>query len=161
MAISSPSQTGCVTLQLERWADFYPDAQHLFPLHWRELALNQDPIPLDCDVEGYAALDNLGKLQILSARVDGKLVGYIMYFLHSHLHYKSTGLMALTDMYFVLPEYRRGTGLKLFREWERILKERGIVQAITSCKVHEDHTEFFEKLGWTHSDNTFVKVLCQ
>ena len=67
--------------------------------------------------------------------------------------------MGLTDMYFVLPAYRKGTGLRLFIESERELRKRGIVKAITSCKVHEDHTEFLEALGWTLSDYTFCKIL--
>jgi hypothetical protein len=149
------------TLQLESWGEFYPDAKFLFPLHWKELALNHAHIELDCDVEGYSNLEKLGRLLILSARSDGKLVGYITCFLMHHLHYKSSGLMALTDMYFVLPEFRHGTGVCLFLEWERILRERKVIQAITSCKVHQDHSKLFSKLGWTHSDNTFVKVLCQ
>ena len=159
MQTSAPSLT--VTFQIEPWAKFYPDAKDLFLLHWKELGLNHEAVPLDCDVEGYANLDKIGKLFILTARASGRLVGYLTFFLHGHLHYKSSGLMALTDMYFVLPEFRRGTGLKLFRFWEQFLRERNIVQAITSCKVHEDHTRMFELMGWTHSDNTFIKVLCR
>lgn len=148
-----------LTFQTERWAKFYPDSKVVFPLHWRELALNQAEIPLSIDEEKYANLDRLGILLIVTARLDGRLVGYYLWFLMPHPHYASSGPMGLTDMYFVLPEYRKGVGTKLFVASELELRKRGIVKAITSCKVHEDHTELLERLGWTFSDKTFCKLL--
>lgn len=148
-----------ITIQTERWAQFYPDSKQVFPGHWRELALHQDAIPLSIDEDKYAALDRLDILLILTARNEGKLVGYYLWFLMPHSHYASSGPMGLTDMYFVLPECRRGAGAKLFLASERELRRRGIVKAITSCKVHEDHTEFLELMGWELSDYTFVKLL--
>lgn len=148
-----------ITFQLERWAGFYANGQKLFYDHWRELALNQDEIPIDIDVEGYQRLEDLGILMILTARADGELIGYVLSFLMPHLHYKSSGPMCMTDMYYVRPEFRHGVGALMFLRWERELKQRGIKKAITSTKVHQDHSQLFLKLGWTHSDNTFVKVL--
>lgn len=146
-------------IKVERWAQFYPDSKALFPSHWKELALHQDEIPLSIDEEKYATLDAAGILLILTARYSGKLVGYYLWFLMPHPHYAAAGSMGLTDMYYVLPEYRAGVGARLFIASERELLKRGIVKAITSCKVHEDHSEFLERLGWTFSDKTFVKLL--
>ena len=148
-----------VTIQVERWAKFYPDSKAIFPEHWKELALNQGEIPLSIDEEKYFNLDRLGILLILTARDSGKLVGYYLWFLMPHPHYASSGAMGLTDMYFILPEYRTGLGAKLFVASEKELRNQGIIKAITSCKVHEDHTAFLEKLGWTLSDFTFCKML--
>lgn len=147
-----------IQFQEEHWADFCVDAQHLFPLHWKELALNQEVIQLDPDHDLYNAIDKSGQLMILTAREDGKLLGYNVYFIRNHMHYKLTKV-AMTDMYFVLPEARRGVGLKLFIEAEQRLKARGVKLAITSCKVHEDHERLFTRLGWTFSDKTFVKFI--
>lgn len=153
-------ETGvAVELQTETWSDFYKDAQFIFPIHWRELALNQDEIKIDVDLDGYLNMERLGRLLVITARSSGRLVGYFISFLMHHLHYKSTGTMAITDMYYVLPAYRNGTGMRLFIEWERILRERGVAFAMTSCKLHQDHQVLFEKLGWTFSDKTFVKYL--
>jgi hypothetical protein len=148
-----------ISFQLEKWAGFYPDAKPLFDRHWRELALNQAEIPIDCDVERYQQMEDLGILLVLTARSGERLAGYLLSFLMPHLHYKSSGKMAITDMYFMLPEFRRGTGAQLFLEWERVLRSRSIKLAMTSCKVHQDHSRLFTRLGWTHSDNTFVKLL--
>lgn len=155
-----PALSACaVEFQLEPWVKFWTEGQIIFPQHWRELALNQTKIQMDVDAEGYATLERLGKLLVFTARSEGRLVGYILTLLMNHFHYKSAGPMALTDMYFVLPEFRHGAGARMFLAWENMLREHNVVQAITSCKVHQDHSRLFEKLGWTHSDNTFVKVL--
>lgn len=131
----------------------------LFPQHWKELARFQDEIALKCDRERYAALEKAGALLLITARNEGTLIGYFVGFLFPHLHYCGSGLWGMTDMYFVLPEFRKGTGLKLFVAFERELRARGVTQAVTSCKVHEDHTELLTKLGWTWTDKTFQKHL--
>ena len=148
-----------VSIQVERWAEFYPDSKQVFPEHWRELALHQADIQLSIDEEKYANLDRLDILLIVTARDEGRLVGYYLWFLMPHPHYAASGPMGLTDMYFVLPAYRSGTGAKLFMASEQELRRRGILKAITSCKVHENHTDFLELLGWELSDFTFVKLL--
>lgn len=148
------------TFQEEKFAAFFAEAQDLFVQHHAELALHQNKIKMDLDAEAYQNLENAGRLFVLTARVDGKLVGYLVAFpIPGHMHYKSAGPMCLTDMYFILPEFRRGIGAKLFTEFERIMRERGFVQIMTGCKKHQDHSALLERLGWTHSDLTFVKVL--
>jgi hypothetical protein len=147
------------TIQVERWTTFYPDGKEIFPIHWEELALHREEIPLSIDEKKYEALDAQDILLILTARDQGALVGYFLWFLMPHGHYLSSGVMGLTDMYYVLPEYRHGTGAKLFIASERELRNRGAIKAITSCKVHENHTLFLECMGWELSDYTFVKLL--
>lgn len=131
----------------------------LFPQHWKELARFQDQIALKCDRARYADLEKADALLLITARAEKRLVGYFVGFLFPHLHYAGAGLWGLTDMYFVLPEFRRGAGLKLFLAFENELRARGCVQAVTSCKVHEDHSELLLKLGWTWTDKTFQKHL--
>ena len=148
-----------LTFHNENWAEFYQEAKELFPLHWKELAVFQDKYKPDVDYWRYLKMHELGIIDILAARVSGRLVGYVVAFLQVHLHYKSAGTMAYTDMYFVLPEFRKGVGLRLFVEFEKRMKAKGVVQLMTSCKVEHDRTEFFEKLGWAHTDNTFAKYI--
>ena len=148
-----------ITFHVEQWAEFYPDVKPIFPLHWKELALHQEEIPLSIDEAKYEALDKGGILLIITARDSGELVGYYLWFLMPHLHYCASGPMGLTDMYFVLPEYRKGVGARLFIFSEIELRKRGVVKAITSCKAHSDHSALFDRLGWVLSDLTFVKYL--
>jgi hypothetical protein len=146
-------------IQVEPWSSVVEEMEELFPLHWKEIAVFQDEIALKCDRERYAALEKAGALLVITARADKKLIGYFVSFVLPHPHYQGSGLWAMTDMYFVLPEYRTGTGLKLFVAFEEIVRAKGVVQAVTSCKLHQDHTPLLEKLGWTWTDKTFQKHL--
>lgn len=149
-----------LTFQVERWRDVFPEIEPLTPAHWEEMALDRDLVKIDMDVERYAKLDEMNMIHVTTVRDDGNLAGYVICFIVTHMHYRSAGEMALADMYWLKPEYRRGfAGIRLFQTMERSLKERGIVRAHMSCKVHQDHTKLFQFLGWTLTDFTFGKVL--
>jgi hypothetical protein len=133
--------------------------RHL-PKHWESLGLDREHIKPDLDYERYAKLDEMEMMHCVTARADGKLVGYIICFLIIHMHYKSSGMMALADMYYILPEYRvGGLGAKMFMEMERGLRANNITRAHMSCKTHEDHSQLFIKMGWKLTDYTFSKFL--
>lgn len=149
-----------LTFQMERWSSI-PRAEMdpLFTLHWEEIALQKDKIKLEVDYDRYRQLDEKNMLHIITVRDSGKLVGYHCSLLDSHLHYKSH-VMALTDVYFLLPEYRRGTaGIRLFQFVERTLKERGITKMITATKLHQDKGRFLESLGWIEIERVYTKML--
>lgn len=149
-----------VTIQEEKWADVVPEMRPLWELHWREMALDQDSIKIDMDVEKYAQMDALGLIHVTTVRDAEKLVGYVICFVIRHMHYYRAGEMALADMYWIRPEYRRGnTGIRLFREMERALQARGVIRCHMSCKVHLDMTKLFERLGYKKTDFTFSKML--
>lgn len=144
-------------VQVEPWASALPEMRELFPLHWKEIALFQDEIPMDLDEEHYGNLDAKGVLLLLTARVHRKLVGYFIGYFFPHPHYKNSGPWATTDMYWVLPEYRTGTGLKLFVAFEKLARAKGARHGVTSCKIHQDHLELLTKLGWQWTDRTLQK----
>ena len=133
--------------------------KELFPLHWEELALNRDAIKMDVFEARYAEMESMGALLVVTARAGERLVGYFVVFLLPHLHYQSFGLMAHTDMYFVLKEFRNGAGAKLILCVQDALRKRGIRKMYMSCKAHQDQTQLFEALGFTLSDKMFTKML--
>lgn len=149
-----------VSVQTETWTEIDSDIEGVAGLHWQELALDQLLFERDLDHERYLKMEELGMIHVVTARDERKLVGYIVCFVMPHMHYKSSGLVALADMYFVIREYRKGgLGVRMFREMERGLRERNVIRAHMSCKVHEDHTRLFEGMGWKLTDLTFSKLL--
>lgn len=146
-------------VQVEKWSDVIGEMRPLFAEHFRELGVNQGRLAVRADEARYLELEKLGILFVITVRAEGRLVGYFTGFTMPHLHYLGAGPWAMTDMYYIQPEYRSGSGLKLFRRFKQIARERGCRFAVTSCKVHEDHSALLEKLGALWTDKTFVFAL--
>lgn len=121
------------------WERFSAIAHELPPLfieHWRELALNQDTIPLDPDWDRFYKLDVEGVLLVLTARLEGRLVGYAFLLGGPHLHYKST-LWGHVDMFWTDPLIRTGwTGVKFFKALIQGARESGMVNLTVPTKNH-------------------------
>ncbi len=149
-----------IVFQVENFADFVKDAKAIFPEHWKELALDQDRIKLSLDLTKYEKAEKDGILHIVTARENGKMVGYYTAGILPHLHYSNAGLMASTDMYFVLPEYRKGnTGARFMAAIEKSLRDKGIKKIYISCKAHLDLSVLFEFMGYKFTDKMFTKLL--
>lgn len=147
------------TYAVENWFEALAEMQALWPLHWDEVAMDKESIPLDPDYQAYAALANSGSMHLLVARQAGKMIGYHVSVVRGHLHYK-TSLSSFTDMYFIHPDYRKGmVGVKLFKEAEKTLKARGVQKMSIGTKVSLDMSRIFERLGWTETERLYTKFI--
>lgn len=157
-----------VTYATQSFESFFAEAGHLLQDHWREVARDQDEVPYDPDVPQYLLLDSIGALQVLVARCNGKMVGYHLSIIRPHLHYKST-LHAFTDIYYVNPEYRRGTGagINLFLEAVRLWAKRGVRKAYTGTKIFGvsalgkslDISLLLKRQGWQLGEHMFTLLI--
>lgn len=148
-----------VTYAVEPWRQYKAEALCLWPQHWQEIAIDREAIPLKVDYDQYDALDAIGALHVLVARSAGKIVGYWLGIIRPHLHYADS-LSAFTDIYYILPEYRKGrVGINLFKEAEKTLRARGVQKVFTGTKVHLDMGRVFEHLGYRKTEVLYTKVL--
>ena len=147
-----------VSFKVERWADALPEMKILFPEHWEELALDRDKFPMDVCNERYLQCEAANALLLVTARAGRRLIGYYVGMLLPHLHYQSSGMMLHSDMYFVLKEFRNGVGAKLLMCVQDAAQKRGCVKMYLSCKVHSNHTQLFQKMGFRQSDIMHVKT---
>ena len=152
-----------VRFAVEPWTHARTDIALLLPLHWREIALDQDVIPLDMDWSAYAELERQGVLHVVTARTpSGMLVGYFLSFVRMHLHYR-TSLTAFEDMFFLLPSWRRGwNGVRFFQFVEASWRERGVERAAISYKLHFRHGRvgrLLTYLGWQATETNYTKYL--
>ena len=122
-------------LAIETLADVRDECDDLIAAHWREIAVWQD-IPLDPDWSAYENLERIGMLSIYTVRTEeGKLVGYAVFIMRKHIHYKGHS-WAANDIVFVHPDYRDGRiGRNLVRFWEQDLKARGIHVVHVNVKI--------------------------
>jgi len=127
--------------------------------HWEEIALHKDTIKLNPDYDRYEKMFKSGQMRIVTARDDGKLVGYCILLLYHHIHYKDQ-FMAMDDIFFIAKDYRKGlTGVKLFIKTEEIMKQYGVKKLSMNVKVHQDVGPIFERLGYKETERMFTKMI--
>lgn len=148
-----------LTAAPEPFAPFLEEVKPLLPLHWEELALNKDVVPLSPQYEEYLNRDAKGMVLLIVLRESGKLVGYFVGFVAPGLHY-STCLTLHMDIFWVHPDYRNGTaGLKLFKAMEKEARRRGVNRLFVGAKVHKDASRLFEALKYTLVETVYSTML--
>lgn len=134
----------------------FEEIQKLFENHYEELSVTKQ-YKLNPDYEVY--LQNSGRIRVILCKDDDAIIGYIVFFVAPHLHYKDC-LMAIEDIYYLKPEYRKGTvGIKMFKYAEKHLKSLGINLVKYSTKTHLDNTKLFEYLDCKFIEKVFIKEL--
>lgn len=127
--------------------------------HWGEIATNQEFLKLDLDHAKYVRLAETNSLVVVSAREGDAMIGYAVFVVSCHLHYK-TVLMAMEDVHYIHPTYRgRGIGTGMIQEAERVLRARGVKILTMRVKLKSDHGELLEDLGFTPIERVYAKVL--
>lgn len=145
-----------ITAQIESLTERLEELKPLFPLHWEELALNKDKVPLDPQYGIYLERDARGEVLFVTLRELGELVGYFVGFVAPGLHYR-TCLTLTMDIFFVVPERRGRCGVKLFRTVETEAKRRGVKRMFVGSKCHADASWLFERLGYTEVERYYSK----
>ena len=148
-----------IEIRVEKYADVIDAIKPLLELHYQEIASFKEDVPLDPDFEKYRQMEELGRLLIIAARAEGALVGYSIFFLIPHMHYKST-LCAMNDIVFLRHDLRHGgAGIRLFKESERIVREHGAKFLSWHIKPINDFSRVLERLGYAHHEIIMAKIL--
>jgi GNAT superfamily N-acetyltransferase len=137
-----------ITFHVESLTERLEELKPLFPEHFRELALNQDEVPLDPQYDIYLQRDARGEVLFVAGRELGQLIGYFVGFVAPGLHYR-TCLTLTMDIFYVHPDYRhQGAGFRLFKTVEAEAKRRGAQRMFVGSKLHRDASWLFERLGY-------------
>jgi GNAT superfamily N-acetyltransferase len=137
---------------------FIDEFERLFPEHYEELCVIKE-YELEPDYDAYKRLAEAKMLRCITCRNDAELIGYMIFTITPHLHYKSC-ITAYEDLYFVKKEYRKGRiGIRLFQYAEKVLKERGVKRIVLHTKVHLDNSKLFEYLDYKFTDKLYQKLL--
>ena len=108
----------------------------------------------------YAQMDANGFLHLITARFEGKLVGCYLMNIIVNGHYADAGLMAFTDLYFLHPDYRKGSnGFQLFQFAIDYAKSKGCQKFYTSHKLHRDRSGMLKMLGFKPTDMIYSRLL--
>lgn len=148
-----------ITYAVESLTESLRELKPLLPLHYEELALNQDKVPLSPQWNVYISREQMGELLFVTARDAGELIGYFIAFISPGLHY-STCLTCIMDIFYVRKDHRGGrAGIKLFSFIEKELKRRNVQRWFVGSKVHADVSWLFEKLGFERVEVTYSKYI--
>jgi len=139
-------------------ATFIEELKQIIPAHYDELCVAKD-FPLEPDWEAYGRIYVAGMLRCITARTEDELVGYALFIVQPHIHYR-TCKTAFEDVYFLKKEYRLGrTGIRLFQFAEEVLRADGVNRVIMHTKIHVDNSRLFEYLGYKYTDKLYTKIL--
>lgn len=130
----------------------------LFEKHYQEIARYKD-IPLDPDLDVYEGAEAGGMLRCFTMRDCGELVGYALYFVKAHPHYKGSKV-ATQDVLYVHPAYRKGfAGIRLIRMADERLAAEGVQVVTQHVKTYADFGRVLERLGYEAVETIYMRRL--
>jgi GNAT superfamily N-acetyltransferase len=148
-----------ITCHVESFEERLAELQALLPLHYRELALNQDKVPLQPQYHIYIERERAGGLLFVTLRDAGELVGYFIGFIAPGLHYE-TCLTCTMDIFYVRADRRSGSaGVRMFRFVEAELRRRGVQRWFMGSKIHADASALFKRIGAAPVETYYSKWL--
>lgn len=144
----------------ESFSAILPELKPLFAQHWAEIGPKRDVAPFDMDYARYARMEEIGVLATFTARDDGALVGYSVYFVSTHINYQRDVYAFLNGMW-LSPKYRKGwNGVWFVRFVENELRGSGVsVMHSTARDGHPALSAVLEYLGHAHVERGYVKLL--
>lgn len=129
----------------------------LLEAHYNEIAWKKDKIKLSINRGKYLGMQDMGIVKTFTARDGGQLIGYAVFFISTHMHYKDTKF-ATNDVVYLEPSKRgRGSGALLLEVAERHLVNWGCEVINLHVKNCLNWAPLAEKLGYEPVEQTWSK----
>ena len=123
-----------VEFAVEKYADVIEEMRPMLVAHKDELAVYSD-IPLDPDMAFYEKANSIGLLTFLTMRSHGVLMGYAIFVVRPHAHYRAH-TWALNDIIWVHPEFRGARlGAAFIAFWDAYFAASGVNVVHVNTKV--------------------------
>lgn len=148
-----------ITFQEEKFKEVIDEIKPLLESHYEEIAMYKDQVPFDPDYERYSQMCDLGVLHVVTARDEGRIVGYYISFIVPHIHYKTT-MYANNDILFLHPDYRGTTAApRMFKFAEKALKDKGVDVMMIHMKTYSSFDRMLERMGWDYTERLYTKCI--
>lgn len=132
-----------------------PDLAALLAEYAAESAIAGMPPPA-AKMDSYRELEALGLLQVLSARREGRLIGFLTLLAPVLPHYGVA--VAVSESFFVARADRgTGAGLKLLRSAEDIARHLGSPGLLVSAPYEGDLFQVLPRIGYAETNRVFFK----
>lgn len=145
-----------IVIQEENFYDMFPESVELREHNFEDNPLPIKDLKLDLDITRYKILAQQGVLVIVTARDEGKLIGYYSSIVQPHIHF-ATIPFGMADAYVVHRAYRgKGIGARMFAHVEKLWRDKGAKVGLVGTR--EKSTALF-KAGWIPSEYRYVKLI--
>lgn len=126
-----------IAFHVERVADCWDEVYALAKLHHDGTQSYRRHEPFLPSRDRYVSYNELGYFHLITARSDGKLVGYFGVYITPSMH--SQLLMATEDTFFIHPDYRQGRlAIRMLKYIESYCRNAGVHELLFSCE--QDNT---------------------
>jgi ribosomal protein S18 acetylase RimI-like enzyme len=99
----------------------------------------------DAEVGRAVLADRVARGEVIVARHDGRIVGWMRFGLFADV------VPYMKRLSVVPSRRRRGIGTQLVRFWEREMRHRGFRLVMTASQADEEGQHFYRRLGYTDS----------
>lgn len=148
-----------LTFHVEPYSQAIGEMRSIYPEHYLEIALDQHAIPLDPDYELYLKYEAAGILHVATARNDGDLVGYAIFIVTHHLHYR-TSVTAMNDIVYMRKPWRDGLNVgKRFLEFCVASLPENVQRVFINEKLHQPFGRLLEHMGFKLVEQRWSKLL--
>ena len=148
-----------MNFQRESLFDIIEEVEPLLEAHYEELTLHKDVVKLNPKWKDYAALEQMGRFAVFTAREDGVLHGYNAFFVNTSMHYADL-CVGQNDVFFITPDHRRGTAaLRFLRYTEEQLQLLGVRKVVYHCKYGNNFAPILHRLGYTDEEVMVGKII--
>jgi hypothetical protein len=162
----APHADAVLTFALEPYsAQLISEMRPLWQEHYKELSHFPD-VPLDPDITVYSRCASAGLLRIFTARIQNPedaeettLVGYNIFLVQNHPHYRGTKT-ANQDIIYFDKDIRLGmAGYKFIRWCDEQLKKDGMQMVYQHVRAKRSFAPLLERLGYSLMDMVYAKRL--
>ncbi len=148
-----------ITFYYEKYKDILDDLKIILPAFFAEVDIYPESPEPNIDHDQFTSLDEAGKLQVVTAREDGKLVGFHISMVLNDIFYKHI-LTAYVCFYYLKPESRgKGNGASMFAFADNGFKDLSVERIFMSRKIYMKNEKLFDSLDYTKIEETYTKFI--
>jgi len=127
----------------------------LIKKNWEESPLYEKEIALAPDFQKYRAMDDAGLVLCMTGRVDGRLVGYAIWYIIKSFNYPGESGHGIA---LYIEDAYRGYGVWLLKRSEALLRERGIRRFYWFARPNSLPYKLVKAMGYREDEVVMEKI---